>query len=453
MSTNPEYKALTMIRKPSLSDQRSVGFHITQYFIGRSICRVKQPRTEKKHPIESLGDLSILPPELFETILYNLPLGSVEAFRRVNRAALSTVESLPFYKAIIWHAPISLAGILTIRTTAPITIPQLYSTLLSYKCSLCSNFAEFIYILTCKRVCIHCLGHQPEFLPLSPDDAERKFGINVNSNSCLVKNEVASMVHKPRLYETYGIWHWGWEDRIQLVDYCQAKEAGIKLHGGEEQMKVFTDAEMQAAIERHKKELADYNEKLNDYNAALTNEPSARGYTERYRSSLKANEQGVKVRVPIPPRRPTSPKLSDKPDDGYKNPHRWVAVVYAPWLVPHNNATAAATSNAVGDSEYEGILCVDSLPLWKLSFAMPQSTYWSQIREPSHVRERFREEWGFMCDLCQLMWKLDGMRLDWKRYCDETFKEHLEEFAKHGQKHSAPGITTDTQRNPGYFLI
>src|SRR5690606_30564988 len=125
----------------------------------------------------NIGALSALPPELLEYILCQLDLCTLTDFRRVNRRATALVEFLPQYRAIT-HARNAPRGILSIKTGSWITCGALYDKLCTSGCERCGDFGGYLYLLTCKRVCFLCLSQDRLYLPLTPEHASRKFGLD-----------------------------------------------------------------------------------------------------------------------------------------------------------------------------------------------------------------------------------------------------------------------------------
>ena len=124
-----------------------------------------------------LGDLDRLPLELQSDILVRLDLQTLTDFRRVNRKAMDNVDALPEYKAILLHNKNSLRAILSVELGRFITCNELYITLQTKICERCGESAEFIYLLTCRRVCATCLCRRIEYCPITIEDAERRFQV------------------------------------------------------------------------------------------------------------------------------------------------------------------------------------------------------------------------------------------------------------------------------------
>lgn len=126
---------------------------------------------------QSLGDLNYLPLEVLHIILVNLDLRTLTTFRRVNRRALSILDCLYKYRAIVTHCPNLLRGVLSIQSDQWVTCRTLYNALCQSKCEACGDFGGYVYILTGSRVCFLCLSTNPAYLPVPFGRVSLLFGI------------------------------------------------------------------------------------------------------------------------------------------------------------------------------------------------------------------------------------------------------------------------------------
>ena len=241
-------------------------------------------------PTEDLGILDKLPLELIELVLCQLDIRSLMESQRVNRRAMDVIKTMPRYKTIVTHARNSLRGILSIETGRWITCDALYDKLCTAKCEKCGDFGGYLYILTCKRVCFLCLSYDPELLPLSPNEAIRKFGIN--------HSVIESLPHMRSIPGVYTSWEKKRYQRCTLIDPKSAYDAGIALHGS------------LSTMERHvmdgtAQKLQKYNDRV--HKAVLEGSGSSKRSVRR-------------------------PRTEDLFDGRTGNPLRFMAIVQAPWL-------------------------------------------------------------------------------------------------------------------------
>lgn len=239
-------------------------------------------------PRTDLGVLDALPLELLQEIMSQLDLRTLPDFRRVNRRATEVVDSLPQYKAINTHAVNALRGILSIETGCWITCATLYEKLCTPGCEQCGDFASYLYLLTCKRVCFLCFSQDRLYLPLSPRRASWKFGLDSRIIKTLPRMRVIPGTYSPN-EKKVGV-------PSVLVDYESALRAGVSRHGSLSAMHEYV-ANMEAR-------------KLQAYNARLAAVQQSGSVTRRMRQ----------------------PRASDPFDGQSGNPFRFVAIVRVPWL-------------------------------------------------------------------------------------------------------------------------
>ncbi|KAF2962981.1 hypothetical protein GQX73_g10596 [Xylaria multiplex] len=181
-------------------------------------------------PTTNIGTLSRLPLELLQEVLYQLDIATLVGFRRVNRQAFVILGSVPAYRAIAKHARNALCGALAIGAGRWISCGTLYEKLSTPECEVCGDFAGYLYLLTCKRVCFICLSEEPLYLPLRLSHACRKFGLNskiINKLPCM---RVIPGTYSPNEKKT---------PQCILVDCKSALTAGITAHGSIRAMDTF----------------------------------------------------------------------------------------------------------------------------------------------------------------------------------------------------------------------
>ncbi|KAI1364821.1 hypothetical protein F5Y08DRAFT_200204 [Xylaria arbuscula] len=162
-------------------------------------------------PHESLGQLDVLPLELLTYIFLALDIPSLTTLRRVNRRAMSLLDSLHQYQMVLKHCPNVLRAIISIDARY-FDCETLYKTLSTSKCATCYRFGSFLYLLTCKRVCHYCFKVHVDYLPVPPAYVARFLG--------LPKKKIKHLPHILSLPGRYTISRKGLSrKRITLFDW------------------------------------------------------------------------------------------------------------------------------------------------------------------------------------------------------------------------------------------
>lgn len=185
------------------------------------------PLDNGKHlgrPSHGLGDLDKLPVELQNAILVQSDLRTLTDFRRVNRWAMEVVDTMLEYQSIVQHGSASLRAILSTELGTFITCQKLYDTLCAEKCECCRQPADFIYLLTCSRVCLKCLCWRIKYCPITTDDAVRLYAVPSR-----LLAELPTIRSVPG---HFGIRKTAYVDRRLLVDAWSAYSVAI-AHWGE----------------------------------------------------------------------------------------------------------------------------------------------------------------------------------------------------------------------------
>ncbi|EXJ81383.1 hypothetical protein A1O3_07674 [Capronia epimyces CBS 606.96] len=174
-----------------------------------------------KEPKHDLGVLD-LPVETLNMIMGHLDLRSLMSLQRVNRRAFHMVNAMPELGAIMEYSPNALRAIFAIKTGRFITCRMLFAKLCSYQCETCSEFAGYLYVLTCKRVCYHCFTSLPKYLPVLRSDARERIGLPAD-----IIKQIPQMKSVPGRYTALH----RRRPRRTLMDATAVREAGIALHG------------------------------------------------------------------------------------------------------------------------------------------------------------------------------------------------------------------------------
>lgn len=124
-------------------------------------------------PTSGLGVLDSLPTELLWIVLRNLDLLSYFRLRHVNRRARALATAVPEYRAVVRHGLEGLRGVLRAGLAQTFTIGDLYGPLVCEKCTLCSEFGGFLFLLTATRCCFACVKSSPDLRVIPPSSLSR----------------------------------------------------------------------------------------------------------------------------------------------------------------------------------------------------------------------------------------------------------------------------------------
>ncbi|KAM7187238.1 hypothetical protein V8F33_011329 [Rhypophila sp. PSN 637] len=136
------------------------------------------PIQEEGGSRSTLGTLERLPLEINTMIVNSMDLASVIRFMHTNRAARALVQQAPEFRLVTQHAGDSafLAALAT-RVSHFVSLPEIQLALTTYKCTYCTNFAEFVFLPTMERGCGYCLRRWKQFEVREIKLASRPAGI------------------------------------------------------------------------------------------------------------------------------------------------------------------------------------------------------------------------------------------------------------------------------------
>lgn len=174
-------------------------------------------------PKTDLGLLDSLPLEILSDILIQLPVRSLMEFRRINQRAMQVIEFIPQFQTTTRYALSTLRGILSIQLGAHVTWQDLFHAITSTKCEACDDFAGYIYLLDCSRVCFLCFTENDRYLLLSAAEVLRTYGFNRGFLSSLVSMKSVPGCYSPNEKTCPA--------RLKLFDPESARRAGITLYG------------------------------------------------------------------------------------------------------------------------------------------------------------------------------------------------------------------------------
>lgn len=101
-------------------------------------------------------------------------------------------------------------------------------TLNTAECEECGDFAGYINLLTCKRVCFLCLDEKPKYSPLTIFEAGRRFGLD--RRLLLVLPALKSIPGRYSSKQSLC------KSRLTLIDTEEARRIGVEHHGSAEAM-------------------------------------------------------------------------------------------------------------------------------------------------------------------------------------------------------------------------
>lgn len=211
-------------------------------------------------------------------------------------------------------------------------MPGYHRELCKARCD-CGNWAGFLYLITCKRVCFRCLSYKSQYLPLPPADVLNKFGLRCNSLPKIPSMRCVT--------GRYSLQRLSVGKRTRLYDPVSARRVDIAVHGSEISIIDFVEDKL--------------DDRLDSYMDRV----------DEYHQGLRPNKS----------RRPKSDHDLDYEDRAVRNPRRFVAVVRAPY---YNVNTATP--------EW-GIYCPDSLCRWE-GWKYTEEEYKEHIKQLGRVEHR-----------------------------------------------------------------
>lgn len=98
------------------------------------------------------------------------------AFRRVNRRAMSLLDSLQQYRKVSEQCPNVLRAIVSTMASS-FDFWTLYEALSISNCANCGRFGGYLYLITCSRACYFCFTSAWAYLPMAAH-AVRRAGVS-----------------------------------------------------------------------------------------------------------------------------------------------------------------------------------------------------------------------------------------------------------------------------------
>lgn len=187
-------------------------------------------------PKNDLGTLDMLPLEIIKLILVDIDISTLMTFHQVNERAAQVIEGMPEYKVIASYAPSAIPAIVSANLGHRINCATFYRKLCLAHCEECGDFGGFIYLLTCTRVCLICLSHNDDYLPLLRSHAVIKFGITRP-----ILHKLPQMTSVPGRYTINGYKR---SQSVTLVDPKAARDAGVARHGSHAAMTQYVSYQL-----------------------------------------------------------------------------------------------------------------------------------------------------------------------------------------------------------------
>lgn len=180
-----------------------------------------------------LGTLSCLPPHVMDNILEELDLKTLIRFRRVNRRAVEAVHDLRRFRLALKHAYPTIRGALCIGAAKHFTFRNLWDTLCRATCEECGDFSSFIYLITCKRVCLLCLK-DVKYRPIKPVQVVALFRLD--------EKDVPAIPQVRNIRGRYGPENAQVHSVVPLVDWQSAYNRACAVHGEEKLQEILENA-------------------------------------------------------------------------------------------------------------------------------------------------------------------------------------------------------------------
>lgn len=152
---------------------------ILDYTLDEAELTTQCPLDNGRHAVQPrylLGRLDSLPGELLDEVLVSLDLQTLTSFRLVNHRAMSLVDSLHEYAAVLRHCPDVIRAVVSIHADS-FSCQTLYDTLSTSRCSTCERFGAHLYLVTCRRVCYFCFTQRLDYFPVSAAQAAQYTGL------------------------------------------------------------------------------------------------------------------------------------------------------------------------------------------------------------------------------------------------------------------------------------
>ena len=167
-----------------------------------------------------------LPLELRNLILAQLDIRSLTNLRCVSQSSRLAVDEIPQYGTIRAQAPELLRAVFSHGIARWTLIEDLFNALISQTCTLCGNFAPFIYLLSCNRACEVCVSHDPQFCAQLASSAKAKsVDDRALASPPTLRSTPGSSIHRQHTHlEQLALFDWKAANLLAVAMRNKAKE-------------------------------------------------------------------------------------------------------------------------------------------------------------------------------------------------------------------------------------
>lgn len=135
---------------------------------------------------QSLGSLQ-LPIEIFHMIHLHIDLQSLRFLKATNLRMRTLISSLSEHQALVSHEPGFLELLQRTYLVSYFSITRLYNVLMCGTCTVCWQFAGFVFLPAMQRCCGRCLCFDIEFMPIDVKTAVKEYGVSLANLPLLPK--------------------------------------------------------------------------------------------------------------------------------------------------------------------------------------------------------------------------------------------------------------------------
>jgi len=125
---------------------------------------------------QSLGSLQ-LPIEIFHMICLHIDLQSLRFLKATNSRMRTLISSLSEHQVLVSHIPGFLDLLQRTHLVSYFSITRLYNVLTRGTCTVCGQFAGFVFFPAMQRCCGRCICYDIEFMPIDVKTAVKEYGV------------------------------------------------------------------------------------------------------------------------------------------------------------------------------------------------------------------------------------------------------------------------------------